>query len=221
MLYVGQDNPCACATIGPFYWSIVSDYAIECASSAFRNSVINGLYDLAGSTKLMRVSADLVYNVIIGRGSGMIMIDSGKAAVANKLTWFSSASPFAGLGASDYFLRQDNIVERLADYDSEIGFAARRIEGGQFSSGTTLDVRGYEMLELNYGSPATVTNLTNGVRGQTLILIALTGNATIGHGSTIKLAGGSNWTMPTGATLTLLYNGHNSTWYEVGRMSPS
>ena len=220
MLYDAQDTALNNAQIGPFNWTIESDYVIDMASAPILYSTIDMKSLLYGSTKMMRLNAvGNSYNFIRMRGSAMIYVESGAGFYANFLIAYSSGNPIAGSATgADYHLRQDNIVLRLYEYDTVAGIASRRIYGSELNTGTTPSVTGHDWFLLNYSSGTTITNFTNPIDGQILTLVAATGNATIAHGTNIKLSEAVNWTMPAGSTLTLIYYAAGSAWYEVSRM---
>lgn len=87
----------------------------------------------------------------------------------------------------------------------------------QATSGTTISVIGREVVELNYGSGATVTDLTGGVRGQRVTFICLTSNVTFSDGATIHLAGGGpTYNCLTDSVVSFVLDG-SSVWREVSR----
>ena len=222
LLFNGQDHPLSQSTIGPFFWTIQSDYVIDMDSNPVQYSILRFNSYVYGSTKLLRCNTvGNSYNLIEGRGAGAIYVENGGGFYANYLIWFSNANPIAGYAyGADYYLRQDNVINRLYDTDTEVGMARQRTEGAELNTGTTPSVAGMDWFTLNYDSGTTITNFTNAVHGQKITLITVNGNATIAHGTTSKLNGSTDWTMPAGSTLTLLYNNSVGVWYEVGRMTP-
>ena len=220
LLYDAQDTQLNNAQIGPFNWTIESDYVIDMASTAMIYSTIDMKSYLSGSTKMLRCNTvGNSYNFIRLRGSAMIYVETNAGFYANFLIAYSSGNPIAGYAyGADYHLRQDNIILRIYDTDTVAGIASRRVYGSELNTGTTPSVTGHDWFLLNYSGATTITNFTNPIDGQTLTLVAATGNATIANGTSIKLRGAVNWTMPAGSTLTLIYYAAGSAWYEVSRM---
>jgi len=66
---------------------------------------------------------------------------------------------------------------------------------------------------LSSGTPQSINNITNGIAGQELKLIATNGNTTIENTASIVLKGGSDYPIPSNTGLTLVYTG--SVWAEV------
>lgn len=79
----------------------------------------------------------------------------------------------------------------------------------------TPSVKGGNVWLSNYTSPTNVTDFTNGIDGQIIVISATTANMTVVHGTPIKLSGGSNFTFSSNDTLTLARI--SGTWYEVAR----
>jgi hypothetical protein len=68
---------------------------------------------------------------------------------------------------------------------------------------------------LTNANPTTVTNFTNEIAGQFLILLFGNGNTTIQDNADISLRGNANFTGTTGDTMVLISDG--TTWYEISR----
>jgi hypothetical protein len=83
-------------------------------------------------------------------------------------------------------------------------------------SGSTPSVHNLQYVEVQNGSPVTMTNLTGGARDQLLILRFEDNNTTVQSGGAILLAGKVNKTFAALDTLTLL-NVNGATWVEVCR----
>jgi Pectate lyase superfamily protein len=83
------------------------------------------------------------------------------------------------------------------------------------TTSATPSVANLNALTMNYASATTITNFTDGVDGQILLLLFTTANATIQNNSDIALATGKNWTPINGSTLTLAYLG--AKWREISR----
>jgi hypothetical protein len=82
-------------------------------------------------------------------------------------------------------------------------------------NGSFLFTRPVQFYTQNTGT-TTVTNFTNGLAGQTLIIRCADAYTTIQHNGYINLAGGTDFAMNSGDILTL--NTHNGTsWYETAR----
>jgi len=215
LLYIGQDNPSSGMIINQITWLEASDYVIEAGTIGFIYSWLNAL-PYGTHTKYLKVSADCYYNVIMGYGNAQIDVDGGKNFTANQVTWMSSGSPFCGAGAYGAWNRDDNVLDRLYDYDSEASGAKRRMYGG-YIDGATPTVAGGSIYEIILGGATTITNFLNGIPGQEITLIATDANATIQHNANIKLAGSANFVMGTGDTLTLIYHSHLGVWHETSR----
>jgi hypothetical protein len=88
------------------------------------------------------------------------------------------------------------------------------------STTTTPNVAWISYLRLNYSSATTVTDFTGGRKGQILTVRHVTGNATIQHGSTIKLQGSTNFAGVFNATHQFVYDEVAGYWLEVSRITP-
>jgi hypothetical protein len=73
------------------------------------------------------------------------------------------------------------------------------------------------IIRFDYSSNLTVTNFTNGVVGQEIVLVFTNNNTTIQHNSHIHLYGDTNFSSEAEDVLTLVYNG--SIWIEKSRSS--
>lgn len=92
------------------------------------------------------------------------------------------------------------------------GLAAR---SGTYTAGdTTPTVSGITYLSITNASPTTITNFTNAVDGQVIILLFNDSNTTVTRNNAY-LAGGVNFTSTNADTLTLIYS--SPYWYEVCR----
>jgi hypothetical protein len=220
LIYNDQDNPLTMSTISRIIWTVTSDYVIELHAAGLTYSDIELLGSLPGTTKWIKADQGMAYNRIVGTGAASIYINTGIIFICNDVTWYSASSPFAGAGSFDYFTRQDNVIRRMTDYDSEISYSKRRRYGSYFDSGTAPSVAGCDLFSGQWGTPTTVANFTGAVPGQTVTIITTNGDVTIAHNTTIKLSGSTSWNMPAGASLTLTYFDYANAWYEVSRMVP-
>lgn len=80
---------------------------------------------------------------------------------------------------------------------------------------TTPSVYGGKYWKCTPAGPTTITNFTNGVKGQELFIIFTNANATITDGANIKLAGAANFVSTADDTMHLVSDG--GVWYEVAR----
>jgi hypothetical protein len=81
-------------------------------------------------------------------------------------------------------------------------------------TGATPSVLSGNLFKTGNGGATSITSFADGVEGQE-IRVVLDANTTVVHGSTIKLAGGSNLTGTANDTVALVYS--SSVWYETGR----
>jgi hypothetical protein len=86
---------------------------------------------------------------------------------------------------------------------------------GEITTGTTPDISDYRTYELSLSGATDITDFTGGKSDDIRYFIFTNSNATIKHGTTIKLAGGSDFNGTANDTLQLIYDG--SIWYEVCR----
>lgn len=70
---------------------------------------------------------------------------------------------------------------------------------------TTIDVTAVETVVVTPTVPTIITELSNGVNGQCVRLIATTPDTTVANNSTIHLRGGSNLALPIGTGITLVF----------------
>jgi hypothetical protein len=217
LLYIGQDNPCTGAVINQICWLEASDYIIEAATVGLIYSWINALH-YGNHTKYLKVSANCSYNVIMGYGNAQIDVDAGKYFTANHLIWMSSGSPFTGAGHYGEWGKDDNVLNRITDYDSEASGATRRMYGNYIDSATP-SVMGASILDEYCAAATTITNFTNGIPGQEITIVAVNGNGTVQHNANIILNNHADFAMSVvGSTLTLVYDSHLGRWYEKSRM---
>jgi len=80
----------------------------------------------------------------------------------------------------------------------------------------TLDVSNYDYIELLFTDNGSVTALSGGYTGQAVTLVSFNGNANFVDGAGITLAGGTNLTLGTNDSVTLVRR-LNGTWIETGR----
>lgn len=86
---------------------------------------------------------------------------------------------------------------------------------GIITTGTTPDISDYRTYELTLGAATDITDFTGGKSDDIRFFIFTNGNATIKHGTTIKLASGSDFNGTANDVLQLIYDG--TVWYEVCR----
>lgn len=104
----------------------------------------------------------------------------------------------------------------------EIGRSITSLSEGplevELTSGSTPDVSGAKYVNLNYGSPTTITNFTGGATNQEIQIRAINGNVTLTHG-TFQLTGSVNVTLTSNSVITLRRAniGQSGAWYEVSR----
>lgn len=95
---------------------------------------------------------------------------------------------------------------------------ARSASTGAFSFSTLPDnatpsVYGCSQWKCNPAGPTTITNFTNGVRGQEIVIIFENNNATLSDAGTLKLNGG--FVSTADDTMRLVFDGTN--WFELSR----
>ena len=92
------------------------------------------------------------------------------------------------------------------------------------SSGTggsvTPNVAWISFLRLTYTTSTTITNFLNGRRGQILTVRHINSNATIQHGTNIKLQGSTNFTGSQNAAQQFVYDDITGLWQEISRITP-
>ena len=81
----------------------------------------------------------------------------------------------------------------------------------------TIDASLSSAIALADTAATTVTGIASAAETQQLVIVATNSNTTIQHNTGIRLAGGTNFAMSTGTTLSLICVG--GTWYETGRKS--
>ncbi|MDA3806964.1 MAG: hypothetical protein PF440_03535 [Thiomicrorhabdus sp.] len=79
----------------------------------------------------------------------------------------------------------------------------------------TIDVSGGNLIEVTNSSATTVTNLTSASVGQIITLVFMNNNTTFQSGTTVRLAGGTDFVGSFFDTLTLIYN--DPDWHEISR----
>lgn len=84
------------------------------------------------------------------------------------------------------------------------------------TTATTLDSSLYNQANLAQPSATTITDVTNGINGREMMLLAFNGNTTLQHNaSTMRLKGAINVTIPTDGFIRLRYM--SGRWYEISR----
>lgn len=80
---------------------------------------------------------------------------------------------------------------------------------------TSINVSGFNLLELTNSVATNITGITSGTESQELTLVFMDGNTTIVSGAALRLAGGANFVGSNFDTLKLVYN--NPDWHEISR----
>jgi hypothetical protein len=89
------------------------------------------------------------------------------------------------------------------------------VKTGVYTPGdTTPSVSGVSFLNIANSGATSITNFTNAVEGQVLMLLFQDSNTTITRNNAY-LSGGTNFTSTANDTLTLIYSSPN--WYEIAR----
>ncbi|KIL46148.1 glycosyl hydrolase family 28-related protein [Jeotgalibacillus campisalis] len=84
----------------------------------------------------------------------------------------------------------------------------------QHFSGSSIDIAGYEELQLRATAPVSLTDITGGFNGQLLFLVAYNNNTTIVHDNAkIRLSGKTNVNLQTDGTILLRRS--SNVWYQV------
>jgi hypothetical protein len=133
--------------------------------------------------------------------------------VAGAKTFSNSSNVFSGNGAGLTNITPANISGGTANININ-GISAKAATA---TSGTTPSVADLTLLVLNYASNTTVTNLTGGIDGQCVVLVALTNRVTISDSGNFRLS--KNWTPYGDDTLTLCRSAASGSpiWYERAR----
>lgn len=156
----------------------------------------------------------LLINKIIGIGAKPIII--GVPALAQ------SDGSFADWALNDrarlyvkYFYEWQGV--RPLALGARSGLEAHRTDA-TITTGTQPSVAFMRMVDLNYASATTITNLLGGVSGQVVTLVAKNGNVTLQNG-TLLLSGAANVTLSANSTITLmkLDTAASAGWVEIGR----
>ena len=96
------------------------------------------------------------------------------------------------------------------------GFAYQPIRRAYVGTSQTPSVAGFSLLVANYSSPTTMTNMTGGIDGQVVKVVATNANCTIQHGPTgpIKTKTGANIVMTSAQSLSFVYSADLGYWLQ-------
>ena len=136
--------------------------------------------------------------------------------------WRTNTSSYAWVDVATRLL--SGRTSQLDDVGADIG----PHRNGCTLTGATPDVRNgasANFFWLNNSAPTNVTDFANGFPGLAVTVVAANANSTLVHSSGLRLAGGLNWAMPTGASITLQRGsteaGFGEVWVEVARSHPN
>lgn len=201
-------------------WSANSTYIINVNSADADYGLfyadINEISKSYSATKMLHLTAGKMKYCRIKCTSQDIYTEAGTTAESNFIDCRGGYQPFGSSAGTEQY----NI-----SFDHNGLIAGTILAGDVYAvadGNATPYAVGLVMVFANT-NPTTVTTLLN-VPAVNRIATCLTtnGNTTFtghpdyGH---ILLSGRDSWTMPAGATLTLVY--YNGDWYEVGRMNPT
>lgn len=142
------------------------------------------------------------------------------------LRWMDSTGSSAGFGvrvnsSNDLEFLSNSVVVASFQYNSGAPvFKLSKPYAHTRTTGTAGDaapnVAGISFLQIpSNGTGYSITDFTNAVEGQELVILFSDGNATVQRSATLRLSGGVNFTGSNGAILTLIKG--SSGWFEKSR----
>jgi hypothetical protein len=129
---------------------------------------------------------------------------------------------FLGTGTIAYSDSTDinSAISNGAYVDGNLPVSMNKLKSAEstYTSGTSLDLNGYQVIRLNASATQSLNTITNGYYGDVITLYASNGNTTLVHGTSsnnLCLKGALNTTLSTDQQITFKY--FNYKWYEIGR----
>jgi hypothetical protein len=175
---------------------------VSVSGNVFRNNLFAGIWIATTTTNLLD-NLSVCSNVCTDSQYGILVAEATAGAMSNIAI---SGNVCAGNSTADFRISVRDVVASGNSY-----VTSQDVIGGTFgtlaNNSATPSVRGRSNWAASNSSATSITNFTNGRVGQSIVITATNANTTINNTATILNDGGTNLAVPSGGSVSYLFNG--------------